>query len=378
MGRGLRTAAKAAPRKHNVDPHIRRVNSQRGCQRRLVERGKLRAHPELGLAVGHFKHGVQRFECGMGKIGEVEFCLDHLSGPVDPFHGVADLFGGTAPFCSGAGKISVDLFGRPRFSLAVVPRHAQRLAPFQRGTGVFRINGNALRDLAHRDHAGYLQRIGIVKAGHDSTHLVGVGHDDGLHSVAVHIHRVFRLAGRLGVGIQLGHIGPDQDKILGLLQLGLRRCRHSRGFLGEGTKARFGALGVRNAPLRYGNLGRGHAPFRGGSIHQHRARSGAGFAHLQIAVRHRRGPACPLQSEQGIGVEFIIGRRTFGAHLRPVGVQLFGHQGRETGVWPLTEFDMLDDDRHRVIRRDADKCVWCEGSRISRRIKSGSGTGLGA
>ena len=74
-----------------------------------------------------------------------------------------------------------------------------------------------MRDFTHRDHARDLQCVGIVKAGHDSAHLVGVGDDDGLHSVAVHIHRVFRFAGRLGVGIQLGHIGPDQDKILGLL-----------------------------------------------------------------------------------------------------------------------------------------------------------------
>jgi len=41
-----------------------------------------------------------------GKIGEVEFCLDHLSGPVDPFHGVADLFGGSGPFLQRRGKKS--------------------------------------------------------------------------------------------------------------------------------------------------------------------------------------------------------------------------------------------------------------------------------
>jgi len=43
------------------------------------------------------------------------------------------------PFCSGAGKSGLDLFGRPRFGLAVVHVTLNASRPFSAAPGVFRI-----------------------------------------------------------------------------------------------------------------------------------------------------------------------------------------------------------------------------------------------
>ena len=378
MGRGLRAAAKAAAREHHVDLHIRWIDPQGGGQRRLVERRELRAHPKLRLAIRDLEHGIKRFKRGMGKIGKVELCLDHLRGPVDPRHGIANLFRGATAFGSGAREIRIDLRARPGFGFAVIPCHLQCFAPFKRGTGGLGIDRDPLRDFTYRDDTRYLQRVGIVKAGDNGTHFIGVRHDHRFHPLAVDIHRVFGLTGCLGMGVQLGHICADQGKILGLFQLGFGGGGHGCGFFSESAKACLGPVGVGYPSFQDRDLGRGHAPFGGGGINQHRAGGSAGLAHLHIAVRHRGGPACALQPEQRVGIKFVIGRRTFGTHLRPVGIQFLGHEGRKAGVRPLPEFDMFDQHRHRVIGGDTHKGVRRECGRIGRRVKGGRGTGLGA
>ncbi len=104
------------------------------------------------------------------------------------------------------------------------------------------------------------------------------------------------------------------------------------------------------------DLGCGHIPFRGRRGDQHGARGGAGLAQLVPGIRHGGAAAGALDlAEQEIVV--AAGRRGFGAHLRPIGVELLGDDGGEPGIGALPHLDMLDHDRHAVVGRDAHEGV---------------------
>jgi hypothetical protein len=62
-------------------------------------------------------------------------------------------------------------------------------------------------------------------------------------------------------------------------------------------------------------------------------------------------------TECQIVVAARISRRGLGAHLRPIRIQLLGHDGGEPRIGTLAHLEMLDDDRHRIVRRDAHEGV---------------------
>jgi hypothetical protein len=108
----------------------------------------------------------------------------------------------------------------------------------------------------------------------------------------------------------------------------------------------------------HGNVGGGHRPRIGRGLDQHGARNGAGLAHLLVGVGDRAGAARALDRAEGhVVVELGVGRRVLGAHLRPVGVHLLGHQRGEAGHRALAEFDVLHQHGHRAVGAHAHEGV---------------------
>jgi len=249
MGRGLRTAAKAAPRKNiTLIRTSRRVIPSVAAQRRLSSRGKLRAHPELGLCCRSFsRHGVQRFECGHGKIrGKWNYCRSPER-PRRSLSCVAISSAATAPFCSGSGKnqrrvCSVHRVfrpcGRPHvslnasrfFSAAPVFSHKR-----QTPCGISRTAITAGYLQAHR----YLQSLARQRhACQDGPRLTVSIPSRTPSSVVCPPCR-----SRLWVGIQLGHMVPISIKSLACFNLDFRSVPVIvAAFSAKAPKARFGAL----------------------------------------------------------------------------------------------------------------------------------------
>ena len=88
-----------------------------------------------------------------------------------------------------------------------------------------------------------------------------------------------------------------------------------------------------------------------------------GLAHLLERIRNGGAAAGTLHvAPQQIVVTLGVGRGRFGNNLAPVGFQLLGHQGGQTGEGALTHLQVLDDHRHRVIRCDTHKGIWLQGA----------------
>jgi len=146
-GNVLRARGQSCPPKHNY-----RTSAGGQCQRGAASAfsgGKLRAHPELGLLVIS-SNGVQRF--GARQDREWIFCLDHLSGPVDPFMR-RRISSRTPSSAAGRGKISVrsssTRFGcGGRVHVTSTPVAPSRATCFSK-------TATAWADLAHPRSAGY-------------------------------------------------------------------------------------------------------------------------------------------------------------------------------------------------------------------------------
>src|SRR5262245_5010289 len=98
-----------------------------------------------------------------------------------------------------------------------------------------------------------------------------------------------------------------------------------------------------------------HAPFFGSRRDQPGARLGACLAKLIPGIRHRRRTPVALHlSELEIVVYRGVRRRRLHSDLRPVGIDLVGENGSDTGIGTLSELDMLADDSNGVVRRNTE------------------------
>jgi hypothetical protein len=68
-------------------------------------------------------------------------------------------------------------------------------------------------------------------------------------------------------------------------------------------------------------------------------------------VIERAGAAGYLHAEGGVLVG-VAGRRQRGAHVAPVDVKFFGQRHRQRRMHALAEFETVDRDRNRIVRRD--------------------------
>lgn len=112
-----------------------------------------------------------------------------------------------------------------------------------------------------------------------------------------------------------------------------------------------------DAAFLHGDLGGRHLPVFGGRRDQHGAGRGARLAHLLVGIGDGARTAGALYAEHQVGIDLVVGRRMDGAHLAPVGIELFGDQRRKAGERSLAEFDVLGEHRHRVVGADLDEGV---------------------
>ena len=112
-----------------------------------------------------------------------------------------------------------------------------------------------------------------------------------------------------------------------------------------------------NGSARHLDLADGNAPLIGGRGDKHRARGGAGLAHLVVTVEHRGRPGGTLHAHVEIRVEREVHRRMLDAHLAPVGVEFFGGECRQPGKRTLSHLQVLGDHRHGVVGGNSQECV---------------------
>ena len=90
---------------------------------------------------------------------------------------------------------------------------------------------------------------------------------------------------------------------------------------------------------------------RGGD--QHGASGGTDLAHFFVAAGNGIAAAGALHAKARVGIAGGVGRSRLDDDLGPVGVQLFGHQGGDTGEHALADFCIAADDRDQAVIADA-------------------------
>ena len=101
---------------------------------------------------------------------------------------------------------------------------------------------------------------------------------------------------------------------------------------------------------------------------QHGARGGAGPAELLPGVGDGRAAAGALHGAPGqVVVARDVDGRRLDADLRPVGVELLGQDGGQSGMRALSDLEVLGDDGDGIVRRDPHEGVGREHS-VRRRV----------
>ena len=166
---------------------------------------------------------------------------------------------------------------------------------------------------------------------------------------AVHDGRVLH-AGQLGINAIL-HLAIDLDRrihplhgfagngpVLGRLEhngFDIRRSQlgGSCGHLAETQLAARGA--VLDHPLVHPQLSRADVPLCGGRLQQHDAGSGTTLSHIVLRTADATAAAGRHIAPDALAGQVLCRGHSLGDHLRPVALQFFGHQLRQTGVGSL-------------------------------------------
>ncbi len=248
--------------------------------------------------------------------------------------------------------------GRSFESCRVVPLDLERVARLLRGPErcrEYRDPGGQLDDVA--DARKLLRFVGI-ELRHLGAEARRMRDHGGEHARKLHVLRELGGAVRFCARIGARHALADIDEILRVLQVHRGRNRLHRGIGGQLAERRLPARRVREHALLDRDRFGGNIPALRRRADEHRAHGGTRLAQLLEGVGHCRRAAGPLdRPHQQIVVEFGIGGRTLDPDLRPGGVHLLGHQGRQSGVSALTHLEVLDQHRDRVVAADTDERV---------------------
>ena len=352
-------AAEAATREQRVDANGGRRHADDPRNGLLIEGGGLRAGPEIDAVAADADDRVQRFHRRVRQIREFVHRFQDSGRAAQRAVDIA-LAPRRSPRTSGEHAICrVELVGAARLRAALVPRHAQGLAPLARGPEAGGHDGDARRhrhDVGDAVHAARGRRVEGLHGGAEARRPCD---ERGEHPRQREVQRELRRPVGLRLAVDSTEFFADELEVLGILQRDLgRRCegRRLRRQLAERRSS--SRRRVRHNAAVHGDLGRRHAPLARGRFHEHGARRGAGAAHLLPRVGHGRAAAGELHgTECQIVVPLGIGGGRLHADLQPVRVQLLGEDGREPGVAALAHLDVLADDRDGVVRRDADEGV---------------------
>ena len=162
-----------------------------------------------------------------------------------------------------------------------------------------------------------------------------------------------RLALDDGRRIDTGPRLADDLEVLGilerhLLQIGRGDLCRDGGQRGIGDRA--ASRGVLHRTLACRQARGGNAPLLRCRRHEHGAGTGPGLARRQPVERRCHAAACKLRP---ILVLILVG--LLDLHLAPRDVELLGDQHGQHGLDALPDLRVLREDRHRVVRRDADE-----------------------
>ena len=194
--------------------------------------------------------------------------------------------------------------------------------------------------------------------------------DDREHAALADVECELRPAVRLCRRVELfdGSIFPDEPESRRILELHVGRHWQPRGGFGELAEA---ALPSGACVPQYtafdGDLARRNVPRLRRRVDQHGARGRAGLAHLLVRVGDGRRAARSLYAEQKVLVQLRIRRRVLGADLRPVRIQLLGHQCGQPRERTLAKLDVLDEHSDGVVGTNTYECVRREWWRSRRR-----------
>ena len=210
-----------------------------------------------------------------------------------------------------------------------------------------------IADLHHVSDAGHAPDRGGLEALHLATEYRAVL-DRGIeHPGQFHVEPIDLGAGQLVQRVEALHRLPDELPVLRVLERHVgRRGELRRGCRHLAVRGRAAGAPVRDHAVGGTALGGRHPPGVGGGLDQHRARRGAALADVLVrgadAAAAARGEIAP----HALAFDALPGGRILGGHLRPVALQLLGHQLGETGERSLPHLGARDPDHDRVVRAD--------------------------
>ena len=172
------------------------------------------------------------------------------------------------------------------------------------------------------------------------------------HVRQAHVDAVDHLAGQLGQRVEalqrlagdLPVLGVLELDLLGRLELGRRG-----GELAVGHRLARAVLD--DAVRRRAFRGR-HFPFRRRRRDQHLARDGTAFADILLALADAAAAAGRKVPPDAVAADVLARRRIFRRHLRPVALELLGHELGEAGERALPHLGAGDADHHLVVGMD--------------------------
>ena len=210
-----------------------------------------------------------------------------------------------------------------------------------------------LTDRHHLLHAGHLLRRAGVEAGDLAAEDRAILDRRVQHAGQLQVDAIDQLTVGLLNRIQARERLAGDGPAFGILE---------RDVVGRRQLGRLGGeAAIAGAPARPGMghdaIGRGafpgrHAPLIGRRLHQHHARRSATLADVFVALPDAARAAGREIAPDPVAGQILPRRRVFRGHLRPIGVQLLGHQLRKAGQRALTHFRTGDADDDGIIRLD--------------------------
>ena len=162
--RGASTETAAEERRVDADLLRRHAEDLRGAV--LVQRGELRAAPDVAPVVADLDGAVQRFHRRVREVGNGIFGLDGLGGLAEAGHDIARAYGGRAVLGRQLRELLAQRGAVELGAFAGLPHHLQRIAAQLGGPEVLGDHGHAAGHLHHVAHAGHGTRRGGVERLH--------------------------------------------------------------------------------------------------------------------------------------------------------------------------------------------------------------------
>jgi len=284
--------------------------------------------------------------------------------------GVARRLGDDAGAFARLAQPRPDLRGGDRPIGPVGPGHGQRIQSLLGGPRVVADHRHQIIQRYDLADARDGERLGLVEARDLAAAHRALGEDGELHPGRHGVDPIDGAAVHLVGRVEPLERPADHPERLGILQRRILRQRQASRRRDELAITGLAAARlVKDAAVLRAALGCGDAPALRGGFDQSRARGGAGLAQGRPEGADGVGIAGGLHSQQGVGIELLVGRGVLEPHHPPSRVELLGEDHGNRGVGALPHLHLGHDQGDEAVGIEADEGVRREARPLGARSR---------